>query len=285
MKDVDAARALIFLKLGGSLLTDKTQTKAVRADVLHRLAEEIAAARAEHPSMRLLIGHGSGSFGHVTARRYHTRDGVATPEQWGGYAETARVAAELNRQVVQALGDAGAPALPIQPSASAYCRNGELSSLQVRPIRTALNKGLIPVIYGDVALDAVRGGTIVSTEELFAYLAPRLRPERILLAGEVAGVMTADPARDPNARLIPRVTPATLPEIANRLGASRGTDVTGGMAAKVSEMAALLQTAPTINVIHILSGLEPGLVRKALTNAATEAGTRIMRDASNAEAA
>ncbi len=106
----------------------------------------------------------------------------------------------------------------------------------------------------------------------------------IVLAGEVAGVMTADPTRHPDARLIPLVTPATLPEIANLLGGSRGTDVTGGMAAKVAEMAALLQTAPTINVIHIISGLEPGLVRKALTDAATGGGTRIVRDASNDEA-
>lgn len=285
MSAQEPARPLLFLKLGGSLLTDKTQPKAVRYDVLHRLADEIAAAQAERPAMRLLIGHGSGSFGHVTAGRYQTRRGVATPEQWAGYAETARVAAELNRQVVGALGEAGAPALPIQPSASAYCRDGELTSLQIRPIRTALSKGLIPVIYGDVALDAVRGGTIVSTEELFAYLAPRLGAERIILAGEVAGVMTADPTRNPDARLIPRVTPATLSKIANLLGGSRGIDVTGGMAAKVAEMAALLQTAPTIGVIHIISGLEPGLVRKALTDAATGGGTSIVRDASNDEAA
>jgi isopentenyl phosphate kinase len=277
MKGNGSARPLVFLKLGGSLLTDKTRPKAVRADVLRRLAEEIVAAQTERPAMRLLIGHGSGSFGHVTAGRYQTRNGVATPEQWAGYAETARVAAELNRRVVQALSEAGAPALPIQPSASAYCRDGELVSLQVRPIRTALNRGLIPVIYGDVALDAVRGGTIVSTEELFAYLAPRLRPERILLAGEVPGVMTADPAHDPDARLIALVTPDTLREIANLLGGSRGTDVTGGMAAKVSEMAALLQTAPTIDVINIISGLKPGLVRKALTDAAAEGGSRIVR--------
>ena len=285
MSAKDPARPLVFLETGRVAAHRQDAAQSRTHDVLHRLADEIAAAQAERPAMRLLIGHGSGSFGHVTAGRYQTRRGVATPEQWAGYAETARVAAELNRQVVQALGEAGAAALPIQPSASAYCRDGELTSLQIRPIRTALSKGLIPVIYGDVALDAVRGGTIVSTEELFAYLAPRLHAKQIVLAGEVAGVMTADPTRNPDARLIPLVTPATLPEIANLLGGSRGTDVTGGMAAKVAEMAALLQTAPTINVIHIISGLEPGLVRKALTDAATGGGTRIVRDASNDEAA
>ena len=56
---------LIFLKLGGSLLTDKTGTEALRADTLQRLAAEIAAARAADPQLRLVLGHGSGSFGHV----------------------------------------------------------------------------------------------------------------------------------------------------------------------------------------------------------------------------
>ena len=59
---------LIFLKLGGSLLTDKTRPQALRPDVLGRLAGEIAAALAARPALWLLIGHGSGSFGHVAAR-------------------------------------------------------------------------------------------------------------------------------------------------------------------------------------------------------------------------
>lgn len=273
---------LVFLKLGGSLLTDKTRPQALRADVVGRLAGEVCAALAAEPSLRLLIGHGSGSFGHVAASRRNTRAGVYSPQDWLAYAETARAAAELNRLVVDALGRAGVPALPIQPSASAHCRDGELHRLGIRPIRIALRNGLVPVIYGDVALDATRGGTIVSTEELFAHLAPRLRPDRILLAGEVTGVMTADPARDPAAQLIGEITPASLPEVAAMLGGSRGADVTGGMAAKVRQMAALLQSAPSLSAIIIMSGLEPGLVGNALVNPAAPAGTRIVR-ASNAE--
>jgi isopentenyl phosphate kinase len=252
---------------------------SVRRDALQRLAEEIVAALAVCPRLRLLIGHGSGSFGHVAASRYQTRRGVVTPEQWAGYAETSRAASELNRLVVEALGDAGVPALPIQPSASAYCRNGELSSLQIRPIRIALQKRLVPVIYGDVALDAVRGGTIVSTEELFAFLAPRLRPQRILLAGEVPGVMTSDPTHNPDARLIQEITPATIDQLASGFGGSRGTDVTGGMAAKVKEMIALLYTTASLDAIHVISGIEPGLVRRALCDPAAQIGTRIVRNA------
>jgi len=266
---------LIFLKLGGSLLTDKTRPQALRGDVLARLASEIVGALADCPDLRLVIGHGSGSFGHMAARRHNTRAGVSSPEGWRGYAETARAAALLNRHVVDALWEAGVPALAIQPSASAQCRDGELLVLDERPIRAALEHGLAPVIYGDVALDTVRGGTIISTEEIFAWLAPRLAPVRVILVGEVAGVLSADPASGIAGELIPEITPETLPGVAQALGGSRGVDVTGGMVAKVREMLALVQATPALAAVQIISGLTPGSVRSTLVDSDLRAGTHI----------
>jgi isopentenyl phosphate kinase len=248
----------------------------LRGTVLARLADEIAGALADRPDLRLLIGHGSGSFGHMAAHTHNTRAGVQSPEDWLGYAETARAAAQLNRLVVDALWQAGVPALGIQPSASAHCQDGELLALEERPIRVALEHGLAPVIYGDVALDRVRGGTIVSTEELFAWLAPRLRPRRVILVGEVAGVLSADPASGVAGELVPQITPETLPGLAQALGGSRGVDVTGGMVAKVRDMLALAQQSPGLSCVQIVSGLTPGLVRSVLGDPASHAGTRIL---------
>jgi isopentenyl phosphate kinase len=267
---------LVFLKLGGSLLTDKTRPRALRGDVLQRLAAEIAAALAETPGLRLVIGHGSGSFGHVTARQHGTRDGVRSPAEWRGYAEVARVAAELNHLVVDALWEAGVPALRIQPSASARCRDGELVALDERPLIIALRHGLAPVIHGDVALDDVRGGTIISTEEIFRWLAPRLLPQRVILVGEVAGVLTADPTSGVAGEVIPEITPALLPQFAAALGGSRGVDVTGGMVAKVAEMVTMAQSTPSLVCVQVVSGLTPGLVHEVLTDPALRAGTRIV---------
>ena len=132
---------LVFLKLGGSLLTDKARLRALRTEVLSRLSAEIAEALASRQGLRLLIGQGGGSFAHTVASRYGTRNGVASLEEWRGYAATARAAAELNRIVAESLADAGVPVLPVQPSASASCRDGELSLLDERPIRTALANG------------------------------------------------------------------------------------------------------------------------------------------------
>lgn len=270
---------LVFLKLGGSLITDKTAPQALRADVLARLAREISDARRASPGLRLLIGHGSGSFGHVTASRYGTRAGVRTAEEWRGYAETAIVAAELNRLVVDALWAAGVPALRFQPSASALCHDGELRSMAERPLVAALEHGLVPVVYGDVALDEVRGGTIISTEEIFAYLAPRMRPARILLLGEVEGVLTADPATGVRGDVIPVITAGTLAGVEEALGGSRGVDVTGGMIAKVREGLALAGSTPGLEAVHILSGLTPGALAGMLADPHRSGGTRLIASA------
>jgi isopentenyl phosphate kinase len=58
------SQRLVFLKLGGSLITDKNQAHTARLDVLERMAFEIAAARAQDQDLKIVLGHGSGSFGH-----------------------------------------------------------------------------------------------------------------------------------------------------------------------------------------------------------------------------
>jgi isopentenyl phosphate kinase len=273
--DASPEGELVFLKLGGSLVTDKTRALTVRTDVLLRLSSELAAALADRPGLRLVLGHGSGSFGHVLAQRHGTRRGVHSPEDWRGYAATARAAAQLNRQVVDALWDAGVHILPLQPSASASCRAGELTTMDERPLIAALEHDLVPLVYGDVALDVEQGGTIVSTEQIFSWLAPRLLPQRIVLAGEVPGVFTADPAAGTGGELLPAITPATLGQLVPALGGSRGVDVTGGMLTKVSEMVNLLRKMPASTVVQIISGLVPDLLRAVLVDPAYEAGTRI----------
>ena len=167
---------LTFLKLGGSLITDKTQEATPRLEHLERLAAEVRAALEARPDIRLVLGHGSGSFGHFAGRRYGTRAGVHNDQEWVGYARVSAAAARLNRLVTDAFLEAGVPVLSLQPSASAHCDDGQLRALETAPIQTALAHGLVPILYGDVALDAVRGGTIVSTEEIFLHLAPLLRP-------------------------------------------------------------------------------------------------------------
>ncbi|MEZ0395627.1 MAG: isopentenyl phosphate kinase [Anaerolineales bacterium] len=251
---------LVFLKLGGSLITDKATPYTPRLDLLADLAGQIAAACRENPDLRLVLGHGSGSFGHQAASHYGTRQGVAGPAAWCGFAEVWYQAAALNRLVIEALRAAGLAAVALAPVAAVTARGGRIRAWNLTPLRAALAGGLLPVIYGDVAFDLRLGGTILSTEDLFAHLAPRLRPRRILLAGQEAGVWADYPART---RLLAEITPRSLSGQTGALGAAAGADVTGGMESKVRQMMALIRRLPGLEVL-IFSGEGGENVRRAL---------------------
>jgi isopentenyl phosphate kinase len=263
---------LIFLKLGGSLITDKSREATARERVIKRTAQEIAEALGARPDLRLLVGHGSGSFGHFTARHHALLE--AGPTNWRGYAETGAAAARLNRLVADIFLGEGVPVVSIQPSASAHCQGGELVSMATKPIERMLHHGLVPLVYGDVALDGIRGCTIISTEQIFAHLADHLEPARIVLAGQVEGVFTADPLRDDSAQLIPEISRHNFDQVESMLAGSHGVDVTGGMLTKVRIMHALVQKRPELTV-QLISGRQPGMIKRALLEPGLEEGTTI----------
>lgn len=261
---------LVFLKLGGSLITDKLRYETPRPAVIGRLAKEIRAGLEAHPDMQLVLGHGSGSFGHFTADRYRVHEGHLA--DWRGYAETAAAAQRLNRLVVDALLSEGVRVVSLQPSASARCRNGELVDMAVEPVVELLKHGVVPLVYGDVGIDDERGCTIISTEQIFVHLARALRPNRILVAGEVAGVYSGDPQRDTIVRLIPEITSRNYDEVQQMLSSSFGVDVTGGMLSKVSLLFRLVTEEPTLHV-RIITGRRNQLVERVLADPDLAEGT------------
>jgi len=265
----------VFLKLGGSLITDKSQAMTPQLEVIQRLADEIASAISLSPGMQLLIGHGSGSFGHDVADRYQTHSGGTGRAYWQGFSEVWQAARALNQIVVQAFGRANLPVIVFPPSAIVTTKNRQVISWDTQPIQGALTHGLIPVVYGDVVFDTELGGTILSTEDLFQHLARSLHPQQILIAGLDQGVYF-----DPNKpeETIPLITPQNLEDIRPVLSPSRAVDVTGGMLAKVEAMVALVKEDPDLKV-NIFSGASPGMLKTALVRQTIQAGTSIINQA------
>jgi isopentenyl phosphate kinase len=268
-------KELVFLKLGGSLITDKTQPYTPKPDVIEDVALQILTALQTNPDLRLVLGHGSGSFGHVAASEYHTRDGFfphpsplihrerdKTEENyWKGFSEVWYQASSLNQFVMKALHKMKVSAIALPPSANVIASDGKVSIWETTGISMALAAGLVPVIYGDVTFDEIRGGTILSTEDLFSHLARALNPQRILLAGLEAAVWEDFPDRT---HKLETITPQTFSEISEGVGKAAGADVTGGMESKVTQMLDLVQQNRELK-IQIFSGAEPGNIQRALT--------------------
>jgi isopentenyl phosphate kinase len=247
-----------FLKLGGSLITEKGRPETPRLDDMRRLAGEIAAALAQDPDLHMLLGHGAGSFGHSVAARFGTQHGAAGPDAWSGFQQVWHVESRLNRLVIDALVEADLPAMAFPPSASVVCQDGNILSISLEPVRLALQAGLLPVVFGDVAFDRTRGATIVSTEKVFAALAEGLFPDRLLLAGIEEGVFAQFP---PSGKPRPVLTEVDLADL--QLGGAAAPDVTGGMLDKVQKALEMAAHHPAME-IRIFSGLIPGAVQDAL---------------------
>ena len=260
---------LCFVKLGGSLITEKDKPHTPRPNVIARLAAEIAGVLQNRPDLRIVLGHGSGSFGHVPARKYATRQGVQSAEDWQGFAEVWREASQLNRLVMDALAQAGLPSVAFPPSASVWAEDGKIIDWILQPLKAALQSGLLPVVFGDVVFDRQRGGTILSTEDLFMHLAKNLKPARMILAGIEPGVWADYPACT---QYFSEITPDRFESIQQSLGGSAAVDVTGGMLSKVTQSLALAAALPGLEVL-IFTGENAGNLAGALEG--QNLGTRI----------
>ncbi len=128
---------MILVKLGGSLITDKSQPFTPRLDVIRRLAREIHAAR-EKNDIKLIIGHGGGSFPHLPAKKYQTHKGLRGPGSYRGLAVVQDAASRLNRIVVASILNEGENAISIQPSASCLARDDEVMEWYTKPSQGAL---------------------------------------------------------------------------------------------------------------------------------------------------
>ncbi len=256
----------VFLKLGGSLVTDKSHARTARPEVLRRLTDEIAEARKAAPGLRLVLGHGSGSFGHIEAKKFGTADGVKTAKDWRGFAAVWAAADLLNRMVMDSLASSGVPAVRIAPSSCAILEDGKRLEMPAAPAAAALDAGLLPVVYGDAVFDRTCGGGIASTEMVFSQLARTIHPRKILLAGIERGVFEDYPARKV---LLTRIRTGEREAIRRSLEGSANTDVTGGMLSKVLEMLDLILREEDLEVL-VFSGGVGGNVRRALLGEAVE---------------
>ena len=259
-------KELIMLKLGGSLITDKTKPYTVRMDTIKRIVKEIHDARGKN-DFDLIVGHGGGSFPHKSASKYRTQKGIIDENSYEGISKVQDDAARLNRIIVSELIDAGENAISIQPSSSTISLDSRINRWDIEPIKKILESRLLPVPYGDVGIDVSQGCCILSTEEILTYLAKRLGSKRIILAGKVDGVL------DENNDVIPIINTQNFEDIKHNLTGSEGIDVTGGMLHKVERM---LEFAGEGIDSEIINGNKDRYIEQALTGK-LDLGTRITR--------
>lgn len=253
----------IMVKWGGSLITEKDKPFTPRLDVIQSLAKQIKIITEMNPDLKIILGHGSGSFGHAVAAKYQTRQGVVTESDWIGFSRVWHAARSLNVIVTEALHDQGVPSFTFAPSSFISSSNGKGTDFFKFPIDKALSSGLLPVIHGDVIFDHKSGGTILSTEDIFSLLSDFYPPQKILLAGIEDNIWADFPK---NRLPIKSITTSSFELIKNKIGESASVDVTGGMIEKVKLMIEIIKKTPGTK-ISIFSGLSPDcLIQEVFDN-------------------
>jgi glutamate 5-kinase len=128
-----------------------------------------------------------------------------------------------------------------------------------------------------VAIDEIQGARFGDNDNLSAMVANLVDADLLMILTDIAGLYTADPHRDPDARLIPQVK--KIDSGIERLVASTAGGLgTGGMVTKVE--AAKLATASGINVV-IADGRETDVILRLASGEAT--GTHFLPTTSRLE--
>lgn len=215
-----ASTDLCVVKLGGSVITNKSAENEVNQANLKRVIEEIASS-----NKRVIIVHGGGGFGHTMAKRYKVSEGYPSSTVYGASA-TMNAMSELNRIVCEVMVENGLPPLSLPPH-SIMTLKKRISPQALRLAEFGLKHGFVPVSYGDVYFEPKRIFSIVSGDLIAAQFAVKLRARSLVYATASPGVYTRFPPADSD-KPLKEVDQAT-----DFIATS--SDVTGGMAYKVQQ--------------------------------------------------
>ena len=255
---------MLLVKLGGSVITDKTRLRIPRRAAIRRLAGELADVGPD-----LIVVHGAGSFGHILAHKHRLNDGGSALTKRTAAARVQADVRGLDGLVVDALVASGLPAVSIPPAAILSLDDGRVSSFESKPFLEFSAAGFTPVTFGDVVRDTHRVFSVCSGDVLMLELARVFRPERAVFAADVDGLYSADPKRSPKARLLESVTPDDLARIS--FSKPTRTDVTGSIEGKVRRM---FEIARHARETLIVNGNVKSRVRDALRGRPV-VGTRV----------
>ncbi len=174
---------MILVKLGGSVITDKSKKYVFKEKTVRRLAKEI-----KNSGEKVIVVHGAGSFGHILAKKYKLDKGFIHDKQVKGLAVVQKDVKNLNLKVVNCLLHTGINPVSIPSSAVVECRNKKIEKINVDVFKKYFKLGLTPVTFGDVVIDRKISFCIVSGDLLMLELARFFKPKKSIFVSDVDGV-------------------------------------------------------------------------------------------------
>lgn len=223
---------ITVIKLGGSLITDKT-----RQDVVHdNDLKDLAALIARHLTAirgQILIIMGGGAIGHFAAKQLRVDQGFPHCDLMGLHRMASKMYA-LKSGLSDLLGRHGVPALAFQETSYLVAHADGGIVVYDEPLRHALGLQIVPILSGGIIFDETRGVRPLNGDLLPLALNPLVfNIQRVIMLTDVPGVIADD------GTIITCLDSVSRSRMANLDRLSTRVDVTGGMHTKVDVTLAL----------------------------------------------
>jgi len=235
---------MLLIKLGGSVISDKTEYRRFREDVVWRIAKVL-------PKEDMILVHGAGSFGHILAHKYRITEGYGADKRLG-FAKIQRDMMELNLRILDILVDHEIPVVSMPPHS--FVEIGR--ELELKLFDSLITHKFVPLTYGDAVFDVDKGINIYSGDILMQVLAERYRPEKTIFLTNVDGIYTKPPD-EAGAELIPVLRREKDPHTAVTV-----KDVTGGMELKIDVMREIAKYSK----VYIINGFYPERLKNVIND-------------------
>jgi len=262
-------RQLIIIKIGGSVLTDKSQVKsAFRQKIARQLIAQIVQAQKK-ARFDLILVHGAGAYPHYLTTKYRLDEGFAGRQSAKGFALVKNELFKLNDFFRNECLKRGLIVCTVQPSALIVTSSGKIKRFHTEFIESLLKIDIVPLLMGDDSIDEVKGISMLSGDQIVAYLGRKFKADKIIYVSDVQGIFDKNPKLNKDAKLIKVINRKNLKSVLDNIEILNKRDASGEMKGKILAIAANLSGFD----VRIVSGLSGSYLRDVLLG--RDAGTSI----------
>lgn len=262
-------RKLTIIKLGGSLLTDKSTPYTINDEIISSSIKEIKECIDLDLIEDLIIVHGVGSFGHVPVLKHKLHLGFQSPDQLIAMSQTQHEMNEYRLKLTKKMIENGIPVNLLHPSSFCTSEKMKITESFLNAVKGYFSIGMIPLMGGDMLYDSKMGFSVGGGDQLMVLLAKQFSADNVLFVSDVAGVFDTDPKQNVNAEFIPKIPLGILHEIIEKTDSSPLKDVSGAMKGKLQAILSLKEQISNGSRVCLLSMKTSGNL-KSLLKGSTE---------------
>lgn len=257
-------RKLTVIKLGGSILTDKSTPYTANDEKITSIAKELKECMDSGLIEDLIIVHGVGSFGHVPVLKHKLHLGFQSPNQLIAMSQTQHEMNEFRLRLTEKMIENGIPVNLLHPSSFCTSEKMKITVSFLNAVRGYFSIGMIPLMGGDMLYDSKMGFSVGGGDQLMVLLAKQLSADNVLFVSDVDGVYDSDPKQNPEAKILESVTLGSLKEIIEKTDSAPLKDVSGAMKGKLQAIYSLSDEIINGTQVSLFSMKEYGNLKSLL---------------------